>query len=152
MVYVADMPIEVPPSPPASSPARSRNMAAIRRRDTRVEKRLRSLLHARGLRFRVDHPIRVGSSRPVRPDIVFTRAMVAVFVDGCYWHGCPDHGRRPGGLNQEYWGPKIARNIERDQIHNAALAAEGWTVVRIWEHVPAETAITRVTRALEAGP
>jgi DNA mismatch endonuclease (patch repair protein) len=125
-------------------------MAAIRRRDTQIEKQLRSLLHAEGFRFRVDYPLRVEHGRPVRPDIVFTRARVAVFVDGCYWHGCPEHGRRVGGINQEYWGPKIARNVERDRIHDAALAAEGWMVVRVWEHVPAETAITRVTRALEA--
>ncbi len=127
-------------------------MAAIRRRDTRVEKRLRSLLHAEGLRFRVDYPLRLEHSRPVRPDIVFTRARVAVFVDGCYWHGCPDHGRRDGGINETYWGPKIARNVERDRIHDAALAAAGWTVVRIWEHVPAEAAVDWVQDALARRP
>lgn len=125
-------------------------MSAIRRRDTRIEKRLRSLLHAEGFRFRVDYPLQVEQGRPVRPDIVFTRARVAVFVDGCYWHGCPEHGRREGGRNQEYWGPKIGRNIERDRAHAAALAAAGWAVVRIWEHVPAETAVGYVKQALEA--
>lgn len=125
-------------------------MAAIRRRDTRVEKRLRSMLHAIGLRFRVDYPVQLEHGRPVRPDIVFTRARLAVFVDGCYWHGCPEHGRREGGLNQEYWGPKIARNVERDRLHDAALQAAGWRVVRIWEHTPAETAVAHVNQALEA--
>jgi DNA mismatch endonuclease (patch repair protein) len=125
-------------------------MAAIRRRDTRDEKRLRSSLHAEGLRFRVDHPLQLEHGRPVRPDIVFTRPRVAVFVDGCYWHGCPAHGRREGGVNHHYWGPKIARNVERDRGHDAALTAEGWTVVRIWEHEPIESAVASVKQALDA--
>jgi DNA mismatch endonuclease, patch repair protein len=123
-------------------------MAAIRRRDTRIEKQLRSWLHAEGLRFRVDHPLRLDQGRPIRPDIVFTRAKVAVFVDGCYWHGCPTHGRRRAGVNTAYWGPKIARNIERDRLHDAALEKAGWKVLRIWEHVPIETAVAQVKQAI----
>jgi DNA mismatch endonuclease (patch repair protein) len=116
-------------------------MAAIRRRDTRPEKRIRSLLHQQGLRFRVDHPIRIGIARPIRADVVFTRCKLAVFIDGCYWHGCPAHGARDGGANAAYWGPKIARNRERDLEHTAVLESAGWTVVRFWEHEdPAEVA------------
>ena len=124
-------------------------MAAIRRRDTQAELRLRSALHATGLRYRVDHPLRVATHhRALRPDIVFTRAKVAVFVDGCYWHGCPEHGQRRSGANKSYWGPKIARNVERDRAHDAALSAAGWTVVRIWEHTALESAIASVRDAL----
>jgi DNA mismatch endonuclease, patch repair protein len=135
--YRGHMAVAVPPSPSPSSPGRSRNMAAIRRRDTGPEKRIRSLLHASGLRFRVDYPIRIGNARPIRPDIVFTRRRLAVFVDGCYWHGCPDHGRRSAGVNASYWGPKIARNQERDAEHTALLESAGWTVLRFWEHAEA---------------
>jgi DNA mismatch endonuclease (patch repair protein) len=101
-------------------------MAAIRRRDTGPERAVRSLLHARGLRYRVDLPIRLAGHRPIRPDIVFTRQRVAVFIDGCFWHGCPEHGQRPGIRNGAYWSPKIAGNAERDQRHTAALEAAGW--------------------------
>ena len=98
-------------------------MAAIRRRDTRAEMRLRSLLHAEGLRFRVDYPLRLEHAQPVRPDIVFTRARVAVFVDGCYWHGCPDH-YRPARRNTEFWSEKINANRQRDVEANELLDRE----------------------------
>src|ERR1700737_2935417 len=103
----------VPPSPAPTPPGRSRNMAAIRRRDSRFEKAVRSLLHARGLRFRVDYPLRLAGGRPIRPDIVFTRQRIAVFCDGCFWHGCPEHGQRPGVRNAQYWTPKIQGNAAR---------------------------------------
>jgi DNA mismatch endonuclease (patch repair protein) len=124
-------------------------MAAIRRRDTKPERVIRSLLHARGLRFRVDFPIRLDGLRPIRPDIVFSRAQVAVFCDGCFWHGCPEHGQRPGVRNGHYWAPKIAGNRERDARHTDALEAAGWVVLRYWEHeVPADVAavIERMVR------
>jgi len=122
-------------------------MGAIRRRDTTPERKIRSLLHAQGLRFRVDHPIRVADARPIRPDIVFTRQRIAIFIDGCYWHGCPQHGRRVSGKNTAYWGPKIARNQERDQEHNALLGSAGWIVLRVWEHEdPAMVSATVVAR------
>lgn len=121
-------------SPPPSSPGRSRNMAAIRRRDTAPERSVRSLLHGRGLRFRVDLPVRLPGQRPIRPDVAFTRQRLAVFIDGCFWHGCPDHGRRPSVRNGHYWTPKLAGNVERDRRHTSALEAAGWTVVRFWEH------------------
>lgn len=114
-------------------------MRAIRRRDTQPELRLRSLLHGVGLRFRVDLPIRVdGYPRPIRPDIVFTRLRVAVFWDGCYWHGCADpacgNGPRPGIRNGHYWLPKIAANRERDARQSAALKWAQWRVLRFWGH------------------
>lgn len=134
------------PTPP--SPGRSRNMAAIRRRDTKPELALRRALHARGLRFRVDHRLDLPTGR-VRPDIVFTRWRVVVFVDGCYWHACPDHGRRPS-VNGDYWGPKLERTSARDAANTAALRVAGWLVVRVWEHEDAAAAARRVTDSLVA--
>lgn len=116
------------------TPGRSRIMASIKRRDTKPELALRSELHRRGLRFRKDLRLDIRNVRP-RPDVAFTRARVAVFVDGCFWHCCPEHGNSPG-RNTEYWTPKLARNVERDRIHDEALEAAGWQVVRVWEHVP----------------
>jgi DNA mismatch endonuclease, patch repair protein len=129
-----------------ASPAVQAVMRANKRRDTRPELRLRGELHRRGLRYRVDLPIRT-SSLIVRPDIVFTRRRVAVFVDGCYWHACPDHGTQPT-RNVAYWLFKLRRNVERDRAVDAALAAEGWRVVRLWEHEPADRAVERVCEVL----
>lgn len=118
------------------TPGRSRNMSAIRRKDTKSEVALRSALHRAGYRFRKDYPIRI-ESRLIRPDIVFTKRRIAVFVDGCFWHSCPEHGRRPS-VNGEYWSPKLQRNAERDREQTEALTTEGWTVLRFWEHEPLE--------------
>lgn len=116
----------------AVDPVRSRNMAAVRRTDTKPELALRSALHRDGLRFRKDFPIRLDGAR-ARPDIVFTRARIAVFVDGCFWHSCPQHGTRPA-TNTDYWNPKLERNAARDRRNTEALTSAGWTVIRIWEH------------------
>lgn len=121
-------------------------MKANRRSDTRPEVELRSRLHRAGLRFRKDFTVVVGG-RKVRPDVVFTRQRVAVFVDGCFWHCCPEHGTAPA-RNVEYWRPKLARNVERDRATTAALEADGWRVVRIWEHEPVADAHRRVVTAL----
>jgi DNA mismatch endonuclease (patch repair protein) len=129
---------------------RSANMRANKRRDTGPERRVRRLLHQRGLRFRVDLPIRASHPRPIRPDIAFTRARIAVFIDGCFWHGCPDHGRRPNVKNAFYWGPKIAGNAQRDSWHTAALEAAGWTVLRFWEHQPAEDVAREIADTYQA--
>jgi DNA mismatch endonuclease (patch repair protein) len=123
-------------------------MRANRRRDTLPELAIRRALHARGHRFRVDLAIRPDDGRLVRPDIVFTRAKLAVFVDGCYWHGCPEHGRRVSGANASYWGPKIARNRERDAEQTARMERGGWTVVRVWEHEETNAALQRIALAL----
>jgi DNA mismatch endonuclease, patch repair protein len=140
--------LSVPPSPPPASPGRARNMAAIRRRDTRPEKRVRSLLHRAGLRFRVDQPIRLDGARPIRPDIVFTRQRLAIFIDGCFWHGCPTHGVRKNGVNSRYWGPKIARNQERDAEQAELLRRHGWEVLRFWEHDAPEPVAASIASAL----
>ncbi len=126
-------------------------MAAIRRRDTKIERDIRSRLHASGLRFRVDYPIRLEGLRPIRPDIVFTRARVCVFIDGCFWHGCPDHGRRPAVRNRHYWGPKIAGNAERDRRHSHALDDAGWTVLRFWAHEEPDGIVAAVSAAVAQG-
>jgi DNA mismatch endonuclease (patch repair protein) len=128
----------------ASSPGRRRNMQANRSRDTKPELAVRRLLHAGGLRYRVNY-------RPVKnlrrtADIVFTRQRVAVFIDGCYWHSCPQHGSQPA-VNAAYWTPKLLRNRERDEDTNARLRAEGWTVLRFWEHEDAVAIAAQVRRA-----
>lgn len=122
-------------------------MAAIRRRDTKPERALRSALHARGLRFRVDYRMDLAGGR-VRPDIAFTRRHVAVFVDGCFFHGCPHHGHRPNIKNQAYWGPKIAANVARDRRADRALVDAGWTVLRFWEHQAVDDAVAAVVTVL----
>ena len=126
-------------------------MAAIRRRDTSPEREVRRVLHARGLRFRVDFPIRLAGQRPIRPDIAFTRRRLAIFIDGCFWHGCPEHGQRPDIRNASYWSPKLAANHERDARHTAALEAADWTVLRFWEHEPVATVADRIADEVRDG-
>ena len=123
------------------SPAVSERMARTRGRDTAPELTLRSLLHRKGLRFRVDYAVTPGDRR--RADIVFTRARVAVFVDGCFWHGCPEHATWPR-TNAAFWREKIETNRRRDAETDARLLAAGWVVVRVWEHEQAEVAAQTV--------
>ena len=115
----------------ASSPATRSVMQANRSRDTGPELALRRELHRLGLRYRVD--VRPIPALPRRADIVFSRSKVAVFVDGCFWHGCPDHGTLPKS-NVEFWKAKLARNVERDRESDQALLDAGWQVLRVWEH------------------
>lgn len=123
-------------------PLRRRIMQSNRRRDTGPEKAVRSALHALGLRFRVDFAIRPTEGRSVRPDLVFSRRRVAVFVDGCYWHGCPIHATWPK-TNAGFWKDKIETNRRRDADTRRRLEADGWVVIRIWEHEdPAAAAAT----------
>src|SRR5690606_30188508 len=131
-------------------PASSAVSAAMRgnvRRDTRPECTIRSLLHHSGLRFRKDFRIQVGS-HSCRPDIVFTRFRLAVFVDGCFWHACPLHWHMPS-RNVEYWSAKFARNRERDIRNNEVLRRAGWTVLRVWEHVPPAEAALKIRHCLD---
>lgn len=121
-------------------------MLGNRGRDTKPEVALRSALHAAGLRFRKDYPMKLDGVR-FRPDIVFTRVKVAVFVDGCFWHSCPQHGTTPT-RNAEYWLPKLRRNVERDREQDQALRAYGWLSVRIWEHESLGTAVDHVRAAI----
>ena len=99
-------------------------MRAIRRTDTKPELALRRALHQLGYRYRKDYRLDLAGGRRVRPDIAFTGRKVAVFVDGCFWHGCPEHGSKPRA-NEWYWGPKLLRNVERDQANDAALSLAG---------------------------
>ena len=116
-------------------------MSKLGQRDTTPEVALRSELHRRGLRFRVDQaPVpRIRS----RADIVFRRVRLAIYVDGCFWHRCPEHGEIPKS-NREYWEPKLARNVERDSQTNTALEDAGWAVLRFYEHVPPEDAADQI--------
>ena len=123
----------VPPFPQTArvDPGLSHRMARYPRRDTTPEMAIRREIHRRGLRYRVDAPL-PGMARR-RADILFTRAKVAVFVDGCFWHGCPIHGTQPKN-NGSWWHTKLEGNQARDRDTNARLQAEGWTVLRFWEH------------------
>lgn len=115
----------------ATTPEVRARMQRQRRRDTKPEVNLRSLLHKRGLRFRVDISPMVSLRR--RADIVFTRARVAIFVDGCFWHSCPLHGTVPKS-NKEFWKDKLDTNRRRDQDTDARLAQAGWVSIHVWEH------------------
>lgn len=136
------------PYPVPGDAAVSKRMSRNRRRDTKPERVVRQALHARGLRFRVDHPLQVDGVK-VRPDVVFSRWRVALFVDGCFWHGCPDHGNVPE-RNRAYWIPKLERNRDRDRRIDDAMRRAGWKVVRAWEHEPTGNVVDRVRAALEA--
>lgn len=129
-----------------SSAAVSAAMRGNRKCDTGPELKLRSLLHRCGLRFRVNHALIVPDLR-VRPDIVFVGRRVAVFVDGCFWHSCRWHGTRPR-VNTHYWLPKLDRVKARDRKVRRLLTRAGWTVVRLWEHVPPERSADLIRRAL----
>lgn len=119
----------------ASSAANRRSMQSNRPRDTSPELAVRRLLHAAGLRYRVDRKPLTSLRR--RADIVFGPTKIAVFIDGCYWHGCPDH-YVPPKTNPGYWGPKIGGNVARDRDTDAQLTAAGWLVLRYWEHLSAD--------------
>lgn len=141
--------------PEASSENVRRTMRANKRKDTSIELAIRRRLHASGLRYRVDHPADA-SDRRRRADIVFTRARIAVFIDGCFWHGCPKHYVEPKA-NSEYWRPKIARNTERDRDSTRRLQEAGWEVMRFWEHedpdlVAAEISIAVRTKGEKRSP
>jgi DNA mismatch endonuclease (patch repair protein) len=120
-------------------------MQGNRRRDTKPEMAVRRAVHALGLRYRVD--ARPLSDLNRRADLVFKRAKVAVFVDGCYWHGCPEHGTTPK-QNANYWGPKIKRNRDRDAETDRLLGEAGWVTVRIWEHEDSHEAARRIARVV----
>lgn len=124
-------------------------MRANRKTDSKPEVRLRSELHRRGLRFRKNYLIRL-ESLTVRPDIVFTKQQVAVFVDGCFWHRCPEHGVSPRS-NARYWEQKLDHNVERDRAVTDRLQDGGWTVLRLWEHEDPAAGSETVSEAM-GGP
>lgn len=132
---------------PSSDEAR-RRMESTGRRDTAAEMALRSVLHRRGLRFRVDQaPIR-GVRR--RADIVFRKARVAVYVDGCFWHCCPVHGTWPKA-NADWWREKLEANKARDADTDRKLRDVGWTPIRVWEHEDPQEAADRIEELVRGG-
>lgn len=126
-------------SPP--SPAIRRTMQGNRGRNTAPEVAVRSLLHANGLRFRVCAPLPIDRRRSA--DIVFTRAGLFVFIDGCFWHGCPDHYVAPV-TNSGFWAQKVKGNIARDLDTTARLNSAGFVVIRYWEHENPQSVATDI--------
>lgn len=129
-----------------TSPHATATMRANRGRDTGPEVTLRAALHRRGLRFRKTLRIDLPGGR-VRPDIAFPRWRLAVFVDGCFWHGCSEHRTIPA-RNSEFWRSKIEGTRIRDVEQTDRLQTVGWTVLRVWEHEAVDEAAERVSRAL----
>lgn len=125
--------------------ATSARMSRVRNRDTAAELAVRRELHRRGRRYFVQRAVLPGRRRV---DVVFPSAKVAVFIDGCFWHSCPQHATRPKA-NAEWWAEKLARNAARDQQADADLAAAGWRVVRVWEHEPVSAAVDMIEAALQ---
>lgn len=123
-------------------------MRANRPRDTAPELAVRGELFARGLRYRIHHcPLR---SLRSEADVVFPRERVAVYIDGCFWHRCPEHGVMPTA-NGAWWRTKLDANVERDRRADHALREAGWTVVRVWEHespIAAANRIEQIVREL----
>ena len=131
----------------ASSEATRKKMLGNKSRDTSPELRVRSLVHRRGLRYRV-------AQRPIptlrrTADMAFRRAKIAVFIDGCFWHGCPEH-YRPPSTNPDYWRDKIEGNRLRDQETDELLAQAGWEVLRFWEHEDEDEVADAVCAAVDA--
>ncbi len=137
----------MPAHPGASSPELSERMRSFPRRDTTPELVLRRELWRRGLRYRVDRPL--DGRRRRRADLTFVGAKVAVFVDGCFWHACPEHGTSPRA-NAAWWSEKLSRNVARDADTDAYLTSLGWTVLRFWEHEDMRAAADTVERAVRA--
>ncbi len=121
-------------------------MGRVARRDTKPEVELRRELHRRGCRYRIDYRPLAGLRS--RADIVFVGPRLAVYVDGCFWHACPEHGVLPRS-NTEWWRAKLTANVERDTRVTAALVSAGWEVLRIWEHDDVLDAADHVGGALD---
>ncbi|QIQ04657.1 very short patch repair endonuclease [Streptomyces liangshanensis] len=133
-----------------SSPAVSSRMSRQARRDTKPEVAVRKLLHASGYRYRLN--VRVPDMPRRTVDITFSRAKVAVFLDGCFWHGCPEHATQPKS-NAEWWREKLDRNMARDLETTEHMTALGWTVLRFWEHEAPEAVAARVAATISrSGP
>jgi len=129
-----------------SKEKRSEIMSKIHSKNTRLEVDFRKQIWSRGLRYRLHYKI------PGKPDFVFISQKISVFVDSCFWHRCPKHFRMPKS-NQDYWIPKINRNVKHDREINALLKKEGWRVLRFWEHEinkNAEGCIDRIMNAFNS--
>lgn len=125
-----------------SKEKRSKVMSAIRSKDTSPEIRLRRALWSRGIRYRVNY----GKEKI---DIAFPSRKLAVFVDGCFWHCCPEHSHLPSS-NTDYWLPKLEKNVQRDKAKDKRLQEDGWRVIRLWEHELSDLdcALEKVSRQL----
>ncbi|NJP66685.1 very short patch repair endonuclease [Streptomyces spiramenti] len=132
--------------PTASSPAVSARMSRQASRDTAQEVAVRRLLHAQGLRYRLHVPV-PGLPRRTT-DVVFGRLKIAVYFDGCFWHGCPEHATSPRA-NSAWWRTKLDRNMARDRETTEHLGARGWLVVRFWEHEEAGEVARQIALAVE---
>ena len=148
MINASDNCYMNPRYPNASSLAATATMKANKRVDTGPEVALRSILHRNGFRFRKDYPLNMNGQR-CRPDIVFPRRRIAIFVDGCFWHRCPEHFVAPR-KNNAYWSSKMERNVKRDLRNNEVLIADGWNVVRVWEHVGTEDALEFIKEVMQS--
>ncbi|MCU1291388.1 MAG: mismatch endonuclease Vsr [Bryobacterales bacterium] len=126
-------------------PLTRRRMQCTPRRDTSCEVALRSELHRQGLRFRVDVPLL--ENRRFRADVVFAKARVAIYVDGCFWHGCPEHWTAPVH-NASWWSGKVKANRRRDRRVNRELKSIGWLVLRFWEHEDPQVVACMVARVV----
>ncbi len=132
----------------ASSATARAVMRGNKRRDTLPEIRIRRLVHSAGLRYRVDYPP-LPTDRRLRADLVFTRLRIAVFIDGCFWHGCPEH-YKPSHTNSEYWSQKIENNRARDARTDERLRSAGWSVVRFWAHASPDVAAQKILDLVRA--
>lgn len=129
-----------------SSPEVSRRMSQVRNKDTAAEMAVRRELHARGYRYRVN--LRIPGGGRSRPDIAFTRHRIAVFIDGCFWHRCPEHATFPKS-NAKWWADKLEANVIRDGDIDSDLTKAGWAVIRIWEHKATHDAVERIASAVD---
>ena len=118
-------------------------MRRVKGKNTSLEMKVRSALHRRGLRYRLSYAL------PGKPDLVFVKAHIAVFIDSCFWHGCSQHVRMPNS-NQEYWQVKIRRNVERDAKTNELYKELDWRIIRVWEHELKEDFEGCITRLQQA--
>lgn len=133
--------------PKPSSPAASKRLQVTRQNDTSAEAAIRAQLRRLGVRFRVNTYADI--SVKTKPDIILRDHKVAVFVDGCFWHGCPKHATWPRA-NRQWWRAKIEGNIRRDLRNRARLRRVGWAVLRAWEHENAETAVKRILKTVRS--
>jgi DNA mismatch endonuclease (patch repair protein) len=130
----------------ASSDEARRRMERVRQKNTSAEAALRRELHARGIRYRIHVPVLTKPRRVA--DVAFSGLRVAVFVDGCFWHGCPTHATWPK-QNAEFWRAKIEANMARDHDTDERLRAHGWKVIRVWAHEEPKIAAGRIAHILE---
>ncbi|MGI5501589.1 very short patch repair endonuclease [Lentzea sp. CA-135723] len=137
-------------APAATSEATSKVMRRTRRTGTAPEMAVRRALHRRGLRYLVD-VAPPGTNRRRRVDVLLRGARIALFVDGCFWHSCPEHGHLPKA-NREWWRVKLHGVVVRDRDTDLQLAAAGWRVVRVWEHEDPDDVADRILAILRPPP